>query len=65
VAYKITDLATGIKRKAYTKFVFIGAGGGSLPLLEKANVQKERLWWFSCSGQWLKCTNLMLSPNTK
>jgi malate dehydrogenase (quinone) len=28
---KITDLATGIKRKAYTKFVFIGAGGGSLP----------------------------------
>jgi L-2-hydroxyglutarate oxidase LhgO len=28
---KITE-ATGIKRKAYTKFVFIGAGGGSLPL---------------------------------
>jgi malate dehydrogenase (quinone) len=39
---KITDLATGIKRKAYTKFVFIGAGGGSLPLLEKPMFQKEK-----------------------
>ena len=55
---KITDLATGQKRKAYTKFVFIGAGGGSLPLLEKANVPEGKGYGgFPVSGQWLKCTN--------
>lgn len=55
---KITDLATGQKRKAYTKFVFIGAGGGSLPLLEKADVSEGKGYGgFPVSGQWLKCTN--------
>ena len=55
---RITDLATGQKRKAYTKFVFIGAGGGSLPLLEKANVPEGKGYGgFPVSGQWLKCTN--------
>lgn len=55
---KITDLATGQKRKAYTKFVFIGAGGGSLPLLEKANVPEGKGYGgFPVSGQWLKCIN--------
>jgi malate dehydrogenase (quinone) len=55
---KITDLATGQKRKAYTKFVFIGAGGGSLPLLEKADVPEGKGYGgFPVSGQWLKCTN--------
>jgi L-2-hydroxyglutarate oxidase LhgO len=34
------------KRKVYTKFVFIGAGGGSLPLLEKQMFQKERFGGF-------------------
>jgi malate dehydrogenase (quinone) len=28
---KITDLATGIKKKGIYQIVFIGAGGGSLP----------------------------------
>ena len=55
---KITDLATGQKRKAYTNFVFIGAGGGSLPLLEKADVSEGKGYGgFPVSGQWLKCTN--------
>ncbi|MBP6180665.1 malate:quinone oxidoreductase [Flavobacterium sp.] len=55
---KITDLTTGQKRKAYTKFVFIGAGGGSLPLLEKADVPEGKgFGGFPVSGQWLKCTN--------
>ncbi|GGF17038.1 malate:quinone oxidoreductase [Flavobacterium limi] len=55
---KITDLGSGQKRKAYTKFVFIGAGGGSLPLLEKANVPEGHGYGgFPVSGQWLKCTN--------
>ncbi|GIZ08734.1 malate:quinone oxidoreductase [Flavobacterium sp. UMI-01] len=55
---KITDLATGNTRKAYTKFVFIGAGGGSLPLLEKAGIPEGKgFGGFPVSGQWLKCTN--------
>src|SRR6187402_2324477 len=55
---KIKDLANGQKRKSYTKFVFIGAGGGSLPLLEKANVPEGKGYGgFPVSGQWLKCTN--------
>jgi L-2-hydroxyglutarate oxidase LhgO len=47
---KITDLATGQKRKVYTKFVFIGAGGGSLPLLEKQMFQKEKV--LAVSRKW-------------
>ncbi|WP_029596558.1 malate:quinone oxidoreductase [Flavobacterium sp. ACAM 123] len=55
---KISDLATGQKRKVYTKFVFIGAGGGSLPLLEKADVPEGKgFGGFPVSGQWLKCIN--------
>jgi malate dehydrogenase (quinone) len=55
---KITDLGTGGTRKAYTKFVFIGAGGGSLPLLEKADIPEGKgFGGFPVSGQWLRCTN--------
>ncbi|MBC5836634.1 malate:quinone oxidoreductase [Flavobacterium muglaense] len=55
---KITDLASGQKMKVYTKFLFIGAGGGSLPLLEKADVPEgEGYGGFPVSGQWLKCIN--------
>lgn len=55
---KITDLATGTKKKIFTPFVFIGAGGGSLLLLEKANIPEgEGYGGFPVSGQWLKCTN--------
>jgi malate dehydrogenase (quinone) len=55
---KIKDLASDQKRKVYTKFVFIGAGGGSLPLLEKADIPEGKgFGGFPVSGQWLKCTN--------
>lgn len=55
---KITDLSSGQRKKTATKFVFIGAGGGSLPLLEKANVPEGKGYGgFPVSGQWLKCTN--------
>ncbi|MCG9791091.1 malate:quinone oxidoreductase [Flavobacterium algicola] len=55
---KIKDLSTGQKRKAYAKFVFIGAGGGSLPLLEKADIPEGKgFGGFPVSGQWLKCIN--------
>ncbi|UQD57393.1 malate:quinone oxidoreductase [Flavobacterium sp. K5-23] len=55
---KIKDLASDQKRKVYTKFVFIGAGGGSLPLLEKADIPEGKgFGGFPVSGQWLKCIN--------
>jgi malate dehydrogenase (quinone) len=55
---KVTDLSSNQKKKIYTKFVFIGAGGGSLPLLEKADVPEGKGYGgFPVSGQWLKCIN--------
>jgi malate dehydrogenase (quinone) len=39
-------------------FVFIGAGGGSLPLLQKSGIDEaDGYGGFPISGQWLKCTN--------
>jgi len=39
-------------------FVFIGAGGGSLPLLQKSGIEEaEGYGGFPVSGQWLKCVN--------
>ncbi|GAA4434949.1 malate:quinone oxidoreductase [Pontibacter saemangeumensis] len=55
---KVKDLASGNKRKTYTRFVFIGAGGGSLSLLEKSDIPEGKGYGgFPVSGQWLKCTN--------
>lgn len=55
---KIKDLTNGETKKAKASFVFIGAGGGSLLLLEKADVKEgEGFGGFPVSGQWLKCTN--------
>lgn len=39
-------------------FVFIGAGGGSLPLLLKSRIPESKgFGGFPVSGQWLRCTN--------
>ena len=55
---KVKDLSTDEKRKITTDFVFIGAGGGSLPLLEKSGIPEiEGYGGFPVSGQWLRCTN--------
>ncbi|MFM9834647.1 MAG: malate dehydrogenase (quinone) [Methylophilaceae bacterium] len=40
------------------KFVFIGAGGGALPLLQKADIDEAKGYGgFPVSGQWLICNN--------
>ena len=50
--------AEKIKKTITTKFIFVWAGGGALPLLQKADIVKKKwLWWFPVSGQWLVCTN--------
>ncbi|MHA6246357.1 malate:quinone oxidoreductase [Pontibacter sp. CAU 1760] len=55
---KVKNLATGNKQKVLAKFVFIGAGGGSLHLLEKSGIPEGKGYGgFPVSGQWLKCTN--------
>ncbi len=54
----VKELLAGEKKKIRTRFVFIGAGGGSLPLLEKSEIEEgEGYGGFPVSGQWLKCTN--------
>ena len=55
----IKNMADGTIRKKRAKFVFIGAGGGSLPLLQKAGVDEIRGYGgFPIGGQWLICEKL-------
>jgi malate dehydrogenase (quinone) len=52
----IKDLKTGTTRSQTAKFVFIGAGGGSLLLLQKAGVPEIKGYGgFPIGGQWLVC----------
>ncbi len=53
---KIKELATGSTRRTRAKFVFVGAGGGSLPLLQKSGIPEAKgLGGFPIGGQWLVC----------
>jgi malate dehydrogenase (quinone) len=55
---KVKELESGDKRKIKANFVFIGAGGGSLPLLLKSDIPEGKgFGGFPVSGQWLRCTN--------
>ncbi len=55
---EVKNLTTGRKRNIKTKFIFIGAGGGSLPLLEKSDIPESKGYGgFPVSGQWLICNN--------
>lgn len=41
-----------------TKFIFLWAGGGALPLLQRSWIEERKQFgWFPVSGQWLICTN--------
>lgn len=55
---KVKERTTGQRKKIKAKFVFIGAGGGSLRLLAKSRIPEARGYGgFPVSGQWLRCTN--------
>jgi malate dehydrogenase (quinone) len=55
---KVKNRETREKKNIKTKFVFIGAGGGSLPLLEKSDIPEGKgFGGFPVSGQWLRCNN--------
>jgi malate dehydrogenase (quinone) len=54
----VNDKAADQKRTVNAKFVFLGAGGGALPLLQKSGIREGRgFGGFPVSGQWLRCTN--------
>ncbi|OOD34368.1 malate:quinone oxidoreductase [Corynebacterium jeikeium] len=58
--WKITtkNLHTGDTSMVTANFVFIGAGGMALPLLQKAGIPEIKGYGgFPVSGQWLRCTN--------
>ncbi len=55
---RIKDAKTGETRTNTAKFVFVGAGGGSLPLLQKSGIPEAKgLGGFPIGGQWLICEN--------
>jgi len=54
----IKDLKGGKTKTRVAKFVFIGAGGGSLPLLQKSAIDEAKgFGGFPIGGQWLICQN--------
>lgn len=55
---RVKDEASGERRTVVAPFVFIGAGGGSLPLLLQSGIPEGKGYGgFPVSGQWLRCTN--------
>jgi len=53
----VTDLNTKEEKTIVSDFVFIGAGGGALPLLEKSDIPEGRGYGgFPVSGKFLCCT---------
>jgi malate dehydrogenase (quinone) len=50
--------AKGKPHRVKSRFVFIGAGGGSLPLLQRSGIPEGKgIGGFPIGGQWLVCDN--------
>ncbi len=57
-AVELRDVHTNSKTRYIADFVFLGGGGGALPLLQKSGVDESLGYGgFPVSGQWLVCTN--------
>lgn len=53
---QLKDRTTGKNVKINAGFVFLGAGGGALPLLQKSGIPESKGYGgFPVSGQWLVC----------
>lgn len=53
---RVRDEKTGVTKKLEAGFVFLGAGGGALPLLQKSGIDEAHGYGgFPVSGQWLVC----------
>jgi len=58
----VSDVTTGAKKTVTSAFVFLGAGGGALPLLQKSNVPEGKGFaGFPVSGLWLRCDDPALA----
>ena len=56
--WDVTIEQNGTRSVIDANFVFLGAGGGALPLLQKAEVKEGKgFGGFPVSGQWLVCEN--------
>lgn len=54
----LEDRETGDNSRVRAGFVFLGAGGGALPLLQKSGIpESEGYGGFPVSGQWLVCSD--------
>ncbi|MGO2712262.1 malate dehydrogenase (quinone) [Pseudomonas helleri] len=54
----IKDINSGSTRHVDAKFVFLGAGGAALPLLQASGIEESKGYGgFPVSGQWLRCDN--------
>ena len=52
----VKDEHSGEDKQFNAKFVFLGAGGGALPLLQKSHIDESQGYGgFPVSGQWLVC----------
>ncbi|MCX6470001.1 MAG: malate dehydrogenase (quinone) [Corynebacteriales bacterium] len=55
---KVVNLRTKRKQKIHAGFVFVGAGGGALHLLQKSGIKEARQFGgFPVSGAFFRCTN--------
>lgn len=55
-SWKVSINQKGQRRDIQAKFVFLGAGGGALPLLQKSGIKEGKGYGgFPVSGQWLVC----------
>ncbi len=58
----VSDEATGARKAISAKFVFLGAGGGALPLLQKSGIPEGKGFaGFPVSGLWLRCDDPALA----
>jgi len=58
----VSDQAGGAKATVTTRFVFLGAGGGALPLLQKSGIAEGKgFGGFPVSGLWLRCDDPALA----
>lgn len=54
----LEDRDTNKETRVRAKFVFLGAGGGALPLLQKSEIPESKGYGgFPVSGQWLVCSD--------
>ena len=57
-AVKVKDLKSGNNKAVNADFVFIGAGGGAILLLQKSGIpESKKFGGFPVGGQWLICQN--------